>query len=204
MAAGGGASAPRRRGPNSSTPARREQLARAAIESFAEHGFERASLRDIAARAGVTHAAVLRHFGSKDDLLIAALEMRDRDDAELARRMGAANATRGEIIEALFRDEFRDPAAQRHWLLLTIAATDPEHPAHEFFVARRARMRNQFRDTVVAGYPGGVLAAADKVTLAHALFDGVRIQTLLDPQHDALPLVELVLGLVAGPPPGNE
>ena len=62
--------APRgRAGPYASTPARRAEIVRAALASFAEHGYERASLRDIAARANVTHAALLRHFASKDDLL---------------------------------------------------------------------------------------------------------------------------------------
>ncbi|MET0861912.1 MAG: helix-turn-helix domain-containing protein, partial [Microbacterium sp.] len=60
------------RGPSASTPARRAEIIRAASASIAEHGYERASLRDIAARANVTHAALLRHFASKDDLLLAA------------------------------------------------------------------------------------------------------------------------------------
>src|SRR5207302_765868 len=76
---------PRRRGPYATTPARRAEIVRAASASFAEHGYERASLRDIAARANVTHAALLRHFATKDELLLAALAQRDADDSELAR-----------------------------------------------------------------------------------------------------------------------
>ncbi|WP_084079554.1 TetR/AcrR family transcriptional regulator [Demequina sp. NBRC 110057] len=199
MADEGAGAEVRRRGPNSSTPARRAQLARAALESFAEHGYERASLRDIAARAGVTHAAVLRHYADKDELLVAALELRDQEDAAVSERLQDAHATRSEIIDAIFRQEFADPGLQRNWLALTIAATHPDHPAHDFFVRRRERMRANFRDTVLVGTGEEVLTASDKVTLLQALVDGARIQSLLDPERDVLHLVEVVLGLVAGP-----
>ena len=57
-----------RRGPYASTPARKAEIVRAASASFAEHGFERASLRDIASRANLTHAALLRQRrGESDD-----------------------------------------------------------------------------------------------------------------------------------------
>ncbi|NKY08709.1 helix-turn-helix transcriptional regulator, partial [Cellulomonas hominis] len=78
------------RGPYRTTPARRAQIVRAAVESFATHGYERASLRDIAARAGVTHAAVLRHFAGKDELLIAALAQHEADEQDRAAEAGAS------------------------------------------------------------------------------------------------------------------
>ncbi|GGP96073.1 TetR/AcrR family transcriptional regulator [Streptomyces roseolilacinus] len=43
----------------------RERLLVAASELFAERGYERATVRDIAARAGVNQALLFRHFGSK-------------------------------------------------------------------------------------------------------------------------------------------
>jgi AcrR family transcriptional regulator len=53
----------------------REDVLRSARELFAEVGFDRATIRAIAARAGVDPALVLHWFGSKDDLLAAALEL---------------------------------------------------------------------------------------------------------------------------------
>jgi AcrR family transcriptional regulator len=52
----------------------RDQLLKAAAEVFAEKGFEKASLRTIASRAGVTSAAVYRHFAGKADLLLGVVE----------------------------------------------------------------------------------------------------------------------------------
>lgn len=50
-------------------------ILQAAKAEFAEKGFDRATLRGIALTAGVDPALVLHYFGSKDDLLLAALEV---------------------------------------------------------------------------------------------------------------------------------
>jgi AcrR family transcriptional regulator len=46
----------------------RAAILRAAEELFAEHGYERTTVRDIAARASIDPAMVMRYFGSKDAL----------------------------------------------------------------------------------------------------------------------------------------
>ncbi|MDE0546690.1 TetR/AcrR family transcriptional regulator [Microbacterium sp. C7(2022)] len=189
-----------RRGPYASTPARRAQIVRAALASFAEHGYERASLRDIAARAEVTHAALLRHFDSKDDLLLAALALRDADDEELARRIMASDISAERVLSSVLKDEFAHPERQRNWLAITVAATNPEHPAHDFFIARRERMREHFStDTLGIAGTGDSLTADDKVTLLLAMMDGLRIQALLDPSRDVLPLLETFMRSIARP-----
>jgi TetR/AcrR family transcriptional regulator, repressor for neighboring sulfatase len=53
----------------------RDALLAAAVELFAEHGPASVSIRDVARHAGVNHGLVHRHFGSKDDLLAAAIEV---------------------------------------------------------------------------------------------------------------------------------
>jgi AcrR family transcriptional regulator len=52
----------------------RDALLDAAVELFAEHGPASVSIRDVARHAGVNHGLVHRHFGSKDDLLAAAVD----------------------------------------------------------------------------------------------------------------------------------
>jgi AcrR family transcriptional regulator len=178
-------------GSHASTPARREQIARAALASFAQHGYERASLRDIAARAEITHAALLRHFKGKDELLLAALAQSDADDEVLAEQIMASELPPEKILGAVLRDEFDRPDYQRNWLMLTVAATDPDHPAHAHFVARRARLRSRFTSSIVTGeHDGSSLSADDRVTLVLAMIDGLRIQTLLDPTRASLSLLD--------------
>ena len=61
----------RRPGPSTT----RDAVLAAARERFAEQGFDRVRMRDVAADAGVDVALVTYHFGSKDGLFGAALEM---------------------------------------------------------------------------------------------------------------------------------
>ena len=51
----------------------RARLLDAARETFSQHGFQGATVREICRRAGANVSAVNYHFGSKDDLLAEAL-----------------------------------------------------------------------------------------------------------------------------------
>ena len=53
----------------------REAILAAARESFTASGYDRASIRDIARRAGVDPALVHHYYGSKHELFSAAIEM---------------------------------------------------------------------------------------------------------------------------------
>jgi AcrR family transcriptional regulator len=61
----------RRPGPSTT----RDAILASARERFSEQGYERVRMRDVAADAGVDVALVTYHFGSKDGLFAAALEM---------------------------------------------------------------------------------------------------------------------------------
>jgi AcrR family transcriptional regulator len=61
----------RRPGPSTT----RDAILGAARERFSEQGYDRVRMRDVAAAAGVDVALVTYHFGSKDGLFLAALEM---------------------------------------------------------------------------------------------------------------------------------
>jgi len=65
-----------RRGRRPGAPDTRAAILSAARELFATQGYAGTSVRAIAAAAGVDGALVHHYFGTKDDLFIAALELR--------------------------------------------------------------------------------------------------------------------------------
>ena len=58
----------------------RERLLRAAADVFAERGYGGTRVVDIAAAAGVSNGALYAHFGSKAELLVAALRAHGRQE----------------------------------------------------------------------------------------------------------------------------
>ena len=62
---------------------RSRRIVETAVELAEEGGFEAVRLRDVAAHAGVALGTLYRRFSSKEDLLVAALEL---ECAELERR----------------------------------------------------------------------------------------------------------------------
>jgi AcrR family transcriptional regulator len=87
-----------RRGRPAGSPPNREAILAAAREQFAERGYDHATIRGIAARAGVDPALVHHYYGSKADLFAAALRlpvnprellggMLDGDMSELGERL---------------------------------------------------------------------------------------------------------------------
>ncbi|MFM8827023.1 MAG: TetR family transcriptional regulator [Actinomycetota bacterium] len=68
-----------------------ERMVRAAGELLSEVGPRAATVRAVAARAGVNHGLVHHYFGSKDGLLRAAMVRLVSEHAEFARRMAGGD-----------------------------------------------------------------------------------------------------------------
>jgi len=56
------------------TAARRKQILDAATQVFAEKGFHRATIKDIARVAGIADGTIYTYFASKDEVLLAVLD----------------------------------------------------------------------------------------------------------------------------------
>jgi len=65
----------KRRGPRANGGEAREAILQAAREQFATHGYDATTLRGIARAAGVDAALPSYHFGSKNALFIATLQL---------------------------------------------------------------------------------------------------------------------------------
>ncbi len=86
----------------------RARIREAAMRQFAEHGFERTTIRGIAAAAGVSPGLVRHHFGSKQGL-------RDAIDAHVVQELRrindeiAAESDRGDLGPAMLSREAMRP-----------------------------------------------------------------------------------------------
>src|SRR5687768_18376717 len=99
----------------------REDLLAGALECLKEKGWARTTVRDIAAAAGVNHAAIGYHFGSREALLTAAfVQAMDEWGGEMAGAVLASldlEATPRERYEAFWRKAIESYGAHRRlWL----------------------------------------------------------------------------------------
>jgi AcrR family transcriptional regulator len=104
----------------------REAILAAARLLFAERGYDGASMRAIAAEAGVDVALVAHFFGSKAGLLAEAIEWPFDPDDEIPRVLAGGPERAGEGLVRLLVETW-DREGSRHAIitLLTSAATEP-------------------------------------------------------------------------------
>jgi AcrR family transcriptional regulator len=164
--------------------AKRRQIIEEATAVFGELGYRGTSLRDVAARCGISHTGLLHHFSSKEALLQAVLQQRDQIDRAWMDDSGshgldglrrlvelvARNATRRGIVES--------------FTVLSAEAASSEHPAHHYFVQRyRDSIARTVRTYQQARSVGALHPAVDPEVASRqltALMDGLQLQWLLD------------------------
>jgi AcrR family transcriptional regulator len=164
--------------------ARRREILDRAMTLFAEVGYRGASLREIAARCGMSHPGLLHHFPTKESLLLAVLDHRDEVDSE---RLFAGSATGLTTLRRLV-DLVALNAGRRGivelFTVLSAEATSAEHPAHAYFVARYRRTVDTFERAFTQVRADGTLrpGVEPRAAARHlvALMDGLQIQWLLE------------------------
>lgn len=98
---------------------RRPELLAAAAEYVLNHGIGDVSLRTIARALGITHASLLRHFSSKEELLLQVLRQIHSDfQTQLSSddELGTAEST-ADFLQAAWR-RLCEPRQQRQFILL--------------------------------------------------------------------------------------
>ncbi|MDF2508021.1 MAG: TetR family transcriptional regulator [Microbacterium sp.] len=109
---------PRRRGRPRGGSDSRTRIIASAVDDFAEKGYDGATIRSIAARAGVDAALVHHYFGTKADLFAEAVGIPLRPDIDVP---GILAGPRGEVGERLIRyvlEAFEQPEVRRRGVML--------------------------------------------------------------------------------------
>ncbi|MFE0381403.1 TetR/AcrR family transcriptional regulator [Streptomyces inhibens] len=170
--------------------ARRQQLIEATIDLISTRGYPATSLSAIAERAGLSKAAVLYHFSSKDNLTRAALEqVIEQFSAYVTERLAQASGPR-EAVVAYVRAMIGYQQANRRQVRViteillddhggTRLKTPGSHDTHGRWQALAALLTD--------GQQAGVFREFDVRTVALAIggaIDGVIAHWLVHPELD--------------------
>jgi AcrR family transcriptional regulator len=176
--------------------ARRQEILDRAIEVFADKGAEGTSLRAIAEKIGVSHAALLHYFGSREELLVEVLREgeRRRFDPDQKREVV------GMMVRAAERNVTIPGFVALYTMLLAGSLEADKQYSREFFSARFARIREELESLIREGQEEGTIRRgiepAAMAALVIAASDGLQIQWLLEPTVDiarSLALLEAIL-----------
>lgn len=181
------------RGPYAKTTAQRQRILDVALEVFARSGDRGGSLREIADQVGMSQAGVLHHFGSKTALLQAVLKRREEEDRKPA-RVGLDEQIA--YARGLLERGAEQPGVFQLHVTLSAEATDPRHPAHQFFAERYADVAEEFVTPLQAAVDAGrVDPEVDLEAVAHlviAAMDGLQLQRQLNPDVDVVKSFDLL------------
>ncbi|MDX2523974.1 TetR/AcrR family transcriptional regulator [Streptomyces europaeiscabiei] len=157
---------------------RRAEIVLATLEVIAERGYRGASMAAIAERVGLTQQGLLHYFPTKDALLVAVLEERDRWDAV------PDSALRLDLLGSLVEYNAMRPGIVQTFSALLGESVTEGHPARGFFTERYGRVREALVEVLRAEYgdrlPSG-LTPERAAPLLVAVMDGLQYQWLLDP-----------------------
>lgn len=140
----------------------RDDLLRAAKQCLVERGWSNTTVRDIAASAGVSHAAIGYHFGSRERLLVEALiQQLDELDARMA-------------------PDGRSAAPADRWrALIDSFATDKALWTSQLEAIVQAQRNDELRARLAEGQRRANAEMGGPVVLAVLI--GLMIQSLIDP-----------------------
>ncbi|GAA1741791.1 hypothetical protein GCM10009809_41630 [Isoptericola hypogeus] len=175
------------RGPYRTGRARQKEILEEATVAFARDGYRGGSLRDIAGTIGVSAGTILHHFGSKEQLLIAVLEHRDRHSGDTVKQYTSSARVVDGVRRIVIEDE-QQPGLMRLYVTLAAEAVSADHPAHDYFVQRYATLSNFIVEALRReGYqPPAGETLDDIASLVLSTIDGLQLQWLLNPNFSMI------------------
>ena len=134
----------------------RDRLVAAAVELLCRREFGAIGISQVIATAGVTKTTFYKHFESRDDLMVAAVQQRDEWESvawgrALHKMAGGDPAKQLLAMIDLFDFLFNDP--DYHGCMFNNVAAEfpnPHDPVHQAAAAHKRRVRDHFRDLAKA------------------------------------------------------
>lgn len=166
---------------------RRAEILTAAMRRFAEDGYQNAAIGDVARDVGLSLPGLLHHFPTKVDLLLAILDKRDLDSADI---IGHYRADLRSLLTGMievFRRNAEMIEVVRAFAILNAESLTKDHPAKAWFRDRATQLQNDIATTfewaaadgTVDGRIDGKAMAAELI----AVMDGLQMLWLRDPDR---------------------
>ena len=163
---------------------RRRQIARAMLQVMAERGYERASISQVAKRAGLNQGLLHYHFKAKQEILLAALsELMDRHAARLEVVMASASHDPAEQVRAFLDFHLglgatADPTALACWLIISGEALK-QKKVKQAFQAALMQITESLSRAIEQGIKDGIFHGTKADAAASALMATIQGYFLL-------------------------
>lgn len=192
--------------------ARHAHLLRHTYRVLVEQGLRQLSLQRVADRAGVSKGILLYYFGTKENLILAAMRW---VLARVARRIHTAvhrAPTAEEKVAAMIDAIFVDPKANRDFYLVfldLLGAAARQDRFDELSTTFRSIVDAAYAHIIEEGVRAGVFRApevAEAASVVRAIVDGLFLQWLQEPDWEARHALtrercrQAVLGYLRGAP----
>lgn len=187
--------------------ARRQEILDRAIEVFAVRGADGTSLRQIAKEIGVSHAALLHYFDSREQLLVAVYEHAERIRSERS-SLRAAETPVNVLVAAATKNVKVPGLVQLYSTLVASALEHRNDTSRVFFTERFERTRSEITQRIQRDQDAGTVRqdvdAGAIAALLVAASDGLQTQWLLEPSIDLGGILQLFDILLAPTTQQNE
>jgi AcrR family transcriptional regulator len=144
-------------------------ILRGALEAFAEHGFHGTSVREIATRAGVTVPLLYYHYGSKEGIFLALIDLAIQDLAWRTEAAAEAGATPTEQLANIAEVVVLRVTNQHRFAGLSGEARHLSSENRARYTEPRDRIEEVVDRVLADGVETGEFADLDPVETARAL-----------------------------------
>ncbi|CRM04239.1 TetR family transcriptional regulator [Pseudomonas sp. FH4] len=159
-----------------------ERIAYLALDQFAEHGYDAASLNDIAVRAGIKKASLYAHFASKDALYVVALELALQAERDYVQSQFSKNSRSVKAPGEVYIDNLqRRYSANESLRFLLRAAFYPPAPLRGVVMSGfddyMTTIRSHFQKGLLKAYPGIDEQASEVLAEAYlVMIDSLHVE----------------------------
>lgn len=185
-------------------PTKRDELVQKALGTFYRHGFHATGMDRLVAETGISKTSMYKHFRTKEDLILAALRLRDEQFRNwLYRRMEEIGSTPREQLLALFDVLGEWFAKEDFQSCMFIKASgeypDREHPIHAHSAEHKRLIFCHIRELArQAGVNDPDTLARQLVLLKEGAVVTAHLRYTEDPADDAKRAAKVLLDAAFG------